>query len=141
MARSVALLEIKLAAESENIALSADDVEMIAELHDVIALGGTGPCSLDMHPGASNWVQKNGGLPNYICNIAKDIVEGGSPVSRAIAIAVGRVKVWAAGGDNVKPDTRAKAAKAVAQWEALKAKAHAKSAVKGVKAATRAASD
>ena len=47
-------------------------------------------------------------------------------MSRAIATAISRCKVWAAGGDGVKPDTQAKAAKAIAEWEALKAKSHLK---------------
>lgn len=39
-------------------------------------------------------------------------------------MAIGRIKVWAAGGGNVKADTRAKAAKAVAQWEKMKLSSH-----------------
>jgi hypothetical protein len=33
------------------------------------------------------------------------------------------VKMWAKGGGDVNPDTRAKAAKAVAEWTAKRAKA------------------
>jgi hypothetical protein len=102
-----------------------DELDLIAELAG---------CSLDEKPG-SNWVQEAGGLPGYICEIAKDIhEERGKTVSQAIAIAVSRVKVWAAGGDNVDAKTRAKAAKAVAEWEALKGKNEAK---KGAKKAER----
>lgn len=114
--------------------LSASDASFLGIDDAIIALAG---CTLDFHPGKSNWVEDNGGLPNYICEIARAILRdeatGGAPptksVSRAIAIAVGRVKRWAS-GVGVKADTQAKAAKAVAQWEALKAKAHAKSAAK-----------
>ena len=96
---------------------------------DVIAMAG---CSLDMSPG-KNWVEKQGGLPEYICEIARAIMRGGTPRSRAIAIAVSRVKRWAV--DPTKnADTRAKAAKAIAEWEAKKAKSHAKTAAKKIAA-------
>ncbi len=80
-------------------------------------------CSLDASPG-SNWVQEAGGLPNYICEIARAVKRGGKTTSQAVAIAVSRVKKWAA-GDDVDADTRAKAAKALAQREALKVKSKA----------------
>lgn len=103
---------------------SRDEVDLIA------ALAG---CSLDEKPG-TNWVQSNGGLPEYICRIARAIKKTGKTTSQAIAIAVSRVKKWAAGADDVDADTRAKAAAALAEWEKLKAKSHAKSAAKKVKA-------
>ncbi len=99
-----------------------------ADLVVFLAGGGAG-CSLDSSPG-KNWVENSGGLPNYICKIAKAVMRSGKSKSSAIAIAVSRVKKWAAGGDDVDADTRAKAAKAVAQWEALKAKNKAKQVVK-----------
>jgi hypothetical protein len=84
---------------------------------------------LDRSP-KSNWVEDAGGLPAYIEEIADSLHrKRGMDISRAIATAVSRCKKWAAGGENVNPDTRAKAAKAIAQWEALKAKARAKKAV------------
>ena len=46
----------------------------------------------------------------------------GMPESEAIATAISLCKKWAAGGKDVKPDTRAKAAAAVAEWERLKAR-------------------
>jgi hypothetical protein len=109
------------------VALSAgveeDDAEMILSL----AMGHE---SLDRSP-KKNWVENAGQLPAYIQHIAKDLhEERGMPLSRAIATAISRCKAWAAGGDNVKPDTRAKAAKAIAEWEALKAKNKAKQAAK-----------
>ena len=85
----------------------------------ILALAG---CSLAKTPGKDNWVDHAGGLPNYICRIAKHIKESGKSTSTAIAMAISTVKRWAAGGDDVKPDTQAKAAKAVAEWEAMKAK-------------------
>lgn len=78
-------------------------------------------CSLDSSP-KKNWVENSGGLPNYICKIAKGVMRSGKSKSAAIAIAVSRVKKWAAGGDGVDADTKAKAATAVAQWNKLKAK-------------------
>ena len=107
----------------DTVGLSGSDLMACDELHCVINLSAS--CSLDMHPGGSNWVQKNGGLPTYICEIAKSILESGKmSVSHAIATAVSRVKVWAAGGGGVSTKTQAKASAAVAQWEKLKAKAN-----------------
>lgn len=64
-----------------------------------------------------------------ICRIAKAIRKTGKSTSQAIAIAVSRVKMWAT-GKGVDKDTQAKAAAAVAEWEKLRAKSHAKSAGK-----------
>lgn len=89
-----------------------------SDLDQVVALAG---CTLNEKPG-KNWVESEGGLPAYICEIARAIKRSGKTTQQAIAIAVSRVKRWAAGDDNVDADTRAKAAKAVAQWEKLKAK-------------------
>lgn len=95
----------------------------------ILSLAGAGGCSLNEKSG-SNWVEEGGGLPNYICKIAKELKKGGKSTSQAIAIAVSQVKRWAAGGADVKADTRAKAARALAQWESLKAKSKGKSVVK-----------
>ena len=77
-------------------------------------------CSLDSSP-KSNWVENRGGLPEYICRIARAIMRSGRSKQTAIQMAISRVKVWASGGGNVKADTRAKAAAAVAEWEKMKA--------------------
>lgn len=100
--------------------MDVDDFTLVVAL----AAGGGG-CSLDSSPG-KNWVENAGGLPDYICRIAKAVMKSGKSKSSAIAIAVSRVKKWAAGGSDVDADTRAKAAKAVAQWEKLKGKNKAK---------------
>lgn len=70
-----------------------------------------------------NWVENSGPgrLPKYIRIVANGIK--GHSKSRRIALAVAAVKRWARGGGNVKPAVRAAAAKAVAEWEALKAAA------------------
>ena len=79
-----------------------------------------------------NWVERSGSggrggqLPAYIQHIALAIVrKRGMPKSQAIAIAVGTVKRWARGGGDVDSNTRAAARKALKEWEAMKAKAHA----------------
>ena len=85
---------------------------------------------LDRSP-KKNWVENAGQLPAYIQHIAKDLnEERGMTLSRAIATAISMCKKWAAGGKDVHPDTRIKAAAAVAEWEALKAKNKIKSAAK-----------
>lgn len=92
---------------------------------------------LERKPGGpDNWVEQVGGLPDYIERIAKHLhYEQGYPISRAIAAAVNTVKRWARGGTvaphgdpngkHVSPATAAKAAAALAEWEAKKARARA----------------
>lgn len=91
-------------------------------------------CTLARVPGNQNWLEEKavGGLPEYICRIARAIHEGDASktISQVIAIAVSRVKVWAAGGGGVTAKTRAKAAKAVAEWEKKKAAAKLDNKVK-----------
>lgn len=80
-------------------------------------------CSLARKPGKNNWVEEDAvdGLPDYICRIARAINrDGRHSVSESIAIAVSRAKAWAGGADGVTAATRAKAAKAVAEWESKK---------------------
>jgi hypothetical protein len=114
------LVGLSTRADEDLLYLSGSDMGLIIDIENVISLAG---CSLDEHPGKSNWVEKGGGLPQYICEIARAIKRSGKTTSQAIAIAVGRVKKWAATGEG---DTKAKAAAAVAEWEKLKGKAHAK---------------
>jgi 2'-5' RNA ligase len=72
-----------------------------------------------------NWVERTpmGRLPKYIRIVANGLKKAGHGTSRAIALAVAAMKRWARGGDNVRPQVQAAAAKALAQWEALKASA------------------
>lgn len=86
----------------------------------VLFLAGGSPCSLATTAEKDNWVDHKGGLPNYICRIARAVKRSGRSTSQAIAIAVSRAKKWAAGGGDVTAKTRAKAAAAVAKWEAMK---------------------
>jgi len=88
---------------------------------EFIALA-TSSASLDRSP-KKNWVENRGGLPPYIRKIARAIHQKrGIPLDRAIPIAIGKIKDWARGGDDVTAKTRAKAAAALAKWTALKAK-------------------
>jgi hypothetical protein len=83
------------------------------------------PSPLGRPGGPGLWNDKARKLPDYIENIARGIMQGGEPdKSRAIATAIAAVKRWAAGGGKVSPEVRAAAAKALAEWTALKASAH-----------------
>ena len=79
--------------------------------------------SLDASP-KKNWVENAGGLPKYIRMVAHALIRSGKDKSRAISMAIGIVKNWAEGKGKVSPKVRAAAAKAIAEWEAKKAKAH-----------------
>ena len=84
----------------------------------ILLLAAAGPCSLDSSP-KKNWVEKAGGLPNYICHIAKGVMKTGKSKSQAIAIAVSRVKAWAHGGTtNSRPGSKRVSA-AVASTDSL----------------------
>jgi uncharacterized protein YdaT len=72
-----------------------------------------------------NWVTSVGGLPSFIRAIAHALIRNGHSESEAIQLAVGVVKNWASGEGHVTAKTRAKAAAALAEWEAKKAAAHA----------------
>lgn len=96
---------------------------------DLIVLLSTSSASLDASP-KKNWVENAGGLPPYVRKLARAIMKTGKSKSQAIAIAISRAKKWAAGGDGVNADTKAKAAKAVAQWEKAKSKNKAGKLVK-----------
>jgi hypothetical protein len=80
-----------------------------------------------------NWVTKAGGLPGYIRGVARGIAKkhGGKVTSADIAEAIGRMKVWAAGGDGVHPAVQAAAAAAIAEFEAKAKAAHSLSNVGG----------
>jgi hypothetical protein len=76
-------------------------------------------------PGVTNWIERAGGLPKYIADIAGDLIsEKRKSVSNAIQMAIGIVRNWARGQGGVSAATRGKAAAAVAEYEAKRAKAH-----------------
>lgn len=85
---------------------------------------GPGPCDTTPIGEGKNWVTDVNGLPLYIRAIAQALLRSGHSESQAIQLAVGTVKRWASGGGKVTAATRARAAKAVAEWEAKKAAAH-----------------
>lgn len=108
---------------------------MNVEDQKLILLLASSSASLERVPGKNNWIERaNGELPPYVRKLARGIMKSGKSLSQAISIAISRCKVWAAGGDDVTAATRAKAAKAVAQWEALKAKNGAGKVVKASRA-------
>jgi hypothetical protein len=89
--------------------------------------------------GGKNWVTETrpgntGELPAYIQNIRNAIMRHQPDESRATAIAIGVVQNWASGRGGVKAEVKAAAAKALAEWEALRAKNAAR---KGAKDAVR----
>jgi hypothetical protein len=91
--------------------------------------GVLGKSELNVKPGV-NWVERKGGLPPYIVRIASDLLEKGMSMGHAIATAINAIKKACATGDLNWPGiqqenlgSRAQACAAVAQWEALKARA------------------
>lgn len=74
---------------------------------------------------------KGAQLPAYVQNVARAMLRSGSAhdESSAIQMAIGVIRRWAAGdagkGRKTHPDVQAAAVKAIADWEALKARAHA----------------
>jgi hypothetical protein len=114
------LLRLPNEAKALDLAETTDD-ELCALEDDVEVKGSR--ASLNRSP-RKNWVEQAGDLPGYIREVARAIErEQGLALDRAIPIAIGRIKKWARGGGDVTAETRAKAATAVAAWEALKAKA------------------
>lgn len=91
----------------------------------------TGALAVTPHPlgkpgGPGLFGDKSLSLPPYVQNIAHSLMEKrGLDKSRAISTAIGVCKNWASGRGNVKPEVRAAATAALAQWEAAKSKAKA----------------
>jgi hypothetical protein len=107
--------DIAASSTGEAVELSAKTAYYSEHHHELGTPGGPGL-----------WKHKGWELPNYITNIAKGIMESGQlDKSRAIEIAVGKVRDWAEGKGNVSPEVRAAAVKAIAEWEALRARAKA----------------
>lgn len=104
------LVALSLAGEFPN--LTAEDI-------DFIALAG----KLDWSP-KENWIDKAGGLPRFIEDMAIHMMENsGLSRSHAIAASVERTKVLAAKGNE-------RAVAALAQWEKMKASTKTKAAAK-----------
>lgn len=86
--------------------------------------------SLDRSP-RKNWVENEGGLPRYVREVANAILRENPQysISRAISIALGRMKRWVA-SPNTTAKTKARAAAALAQWAKMRGSAAAKRAAK-----------
>jgi hypothetical protein len=80
---------------------------------------GDGPCDTTPLGTGKNWVTKRGGLPDYIRAVAHSL-QGDHTESEAIQLAIGAIQRWARGEGKVTPATRARAAAALVQWEAMK---------------------
>jgi phage head maturation protease len=84
------------------------------------------------HTGQGLWHHKGMQLPAYIQHVANDLIQSGHPESEAVQMAIGIIKNWAHGtGGHVTPETRAKAAAALAEWERLKAQAKVSKITRG----------
>lgn len=81
-------------------------------------------CNLNLSP-KHNWIEDAGGLPEFMADVACALIRSGHDETSAIKIAVGQIENWASGKGKVNAKTRAKAAAAVAEWEAKRAKSHA----------------
>jgi hypothetical protein len=119
---------------------------MAAKRRVVLAGGGSDQFvrkgDLDRSP-KSNWVEEQGGLPEYIGEVADALHRKGMNISRAIATAVNTIKRWARGGPaaqgqkgSVSKATQAKAIKALAEWETKRAAARASRLEAGMTFAT-----
>jgi 2'-5' RNA ligase len=77
--------------------------------------------------GPGLWKHKGWKLPDYVEQVSKGIRKSGRAASEAEAIqmALGVLRRWASGGGKVTPEVRAASAKAIADYAALKARAHA----------------
>jgi hypothetical protein len=76
--------------------------------------------------GPGLWRHKGWRLPNYVEQVSKGIMKSGRAAteSQAIQMALGVLARWARGGGKVSPEVQAAAAKAIADYAALKAAAH-----------------
>jgi hypothetical protein len=75
------------------------------------------------------WNQPGLQLPAYIQNVVKGIMKSGKSRGEAIPIAIGRIRGWASGEGKVSPEVRAASAKAIAEWNADKARTKGKKAM------------
>lgn len=106
---------VKLASDTQGVELSAKTAFYSEHHHELGTPGGPGL-----------WRHKGWQLPDYITNIAKGVMESGQlDKSRAISIAVGKVRDWAEGKGKVSPEVRAASVKAIAEWDALRARSKA----------------
>lgn len=116
--------------------LCGEDVEWMRwELSESAKTAGYASTHAPIGKGGKNWITADkpgntGQLPAYIQNVRNAIVRGGKSVEQATAIAIGRIKKWAAGAGDVGAEVKTAAAKAIAEWNAMKARAKGKSSAK-----------
>jgi GNAT superfamily N-acetyltransferase len=72
--------------------------------------------------GPGLWQHKGWKLPNYIEQVRDGIMKSGKSESQATQIAIGRVRDWAAGKGKVSAEVKAASARAIAEYEAMRAK-------------------
>lgn len=132
--RAATIVAIPAFAEAQ-ISLIADDEESVSDEEAIAAIAEDADELSEDEIEEFNWVDDVGGLPKYIREIADSLMKRGFTESRAIATAVNTVKRWARGGPaskggkgSVSAKTQAKAAAALAEWEAKKIRAKATSA-------------
>jgi hypothetical protein len=89
---------------------------------------GNGPCVSTPVGTGKNWVTKAGGDSQYVRAIVHALQRAGHSEQDAERLAHGIIERWAKGGGKVTPATRARAASAVAHWEAIRAKSHSHTA-------------
>lgn len=85
---------------------------------------GDGPCVSTPVGTGLNWVTKAGGDSAYVHAIVHALIRQGHGEQDAERLAHGILHRWASGGGNVTAATRARAARALAHWEEIRAKAH-----------------
>lgn len=124
--------DLKQAIKAKFAKLSFDPVEYRYQLllaKDSLAKAST-PEPWGKPGGPGLWKHKGMHLPYYIQHVSHGIFRSNPAMgqSRAIEIAVGKVRDWAEGKGDVDAGTQAASRKAIAEWEATRAQAHAKSA-------------
>lgn len=128
--RAATIVAIPAFAEATiNVVDEDDEEDQVSDEEAIAAIAEDDDELSDEDVETYNWVDDVGGLPAYIRDIADSLIERGFSESRAIATAVNTVKRWArkgpaaAGGEgSVTAKTQAKAIKALAEWEAKKAR-------------------
>ncbi|MFC1418724.1 hypothetical protein [Streptacidiphilus cavernicola] len=104
------------------------DVQALLDAHPLLAQANSEELSA-----AANWVERAGGLPDFVKRIAAHLVSKGMTQDHAIATAINAAKKMCASGDTnlpgiqqVNAKSRAEACQASAQWQAMKAKSATK---------------
>lgn len=85
----------------------------------------------------SNWVERAGGLPNYIVRIAHHVKAKGHDDRSAIQIAIATARKWCATGEvyqwpgiqRINLGSRSEACAAIAEWDAKRAAARASKSI------------